>query len=330
MEQRIKILFRKYLANTCTAEELDEFFHCIRMSDQDETLRLILQETYESILTSSESYVDISGDLVIRGISNPFSPSVAKPKKSRRPALAIMVCSLMVLGLGALVFKNYQDNKKAGQRLGVMKKTSTERAEYKYILLPDSTQVWLNAGSTLDYPEHFDETTREVTLTGEAYFDVKHAEEHPFIIHTGQIQTTVLGTAFNINAYSDRSNIQVSVSRGKVKVSRGNQLIAMLVKGQAVKVSQTGDTGPQKVLSTNSVAAWQQGNMVYDDETLGDIIADLQRVYNVNIQVEKNQMLALRISTSFRRELGVSHALDILCKLTDTQLVEQNGTYIIQ
>ncbi|HEX3079802.1 MAG TPA: FecR domain-containing protein [Puia sp.] len=329
MEQRIKFLFRKYLANTCTAEELDEFFHCIRMSDQDETLRLILQETYESILTSSDTYVDISGDLVTRGIPNPFSPPAVQPKRKRRPALAI-VASLVVLGLGALVFKNYQDNKKAAPQLGLMKKTSTERAEYKYILLPDSTQVWLNAGSTLDYPERFDEKTREVTLTGEAYFDVKHAAEHPFVIHTGQIQTTVLGTAFNINAYSDRSDIQVSVSRGKVKVSRGNQLIATLVKGQAVKVSQTGDTGPQKVIATNSVAAWQQGNMVYDDETLGDIIADLQRVYNVNIRVEKNQMRALRISTSFRRELGVSHALDILCKLTDAQLTEQSGTYIIQ
>lgn len=78
------------------------------------------------------------------------------------------------------------------------------------------------------------------------------------------------------------------------------------------------------------MAAWQQGNMVYDDETLADITADLQRVYNVNIQVVNNKMLALRISTSFRRELGISHALEILCKLTDTQLVEQNGTYIIQ
>ena len=106
--------------------------------------------------------------------------------------------------------------------------------------------------------------------------------------------TTVLGTAFNINAYTDRSNIQVSVSRGKVKVSRGNQLIATLIKDQEVKVSQSGETGPQKVLSTNSVAAWQQGNMVYDDETLGDITADLQRVYNVNIQVVNDKMLALQ------------------------------------
>ena len=153
----------------------------------------------------------------------------------------MMVCSLMVIALSLVVFKNFQDNQKERTAYwAMMKKTSTERAEYKYILLPDSTQVWLNAGSTLDYPEHFDEATREVTLVGEAYFDVKHAAEHPFIIHTGQIQTTVLGTAFNINAYTDRSNIQVSVSRGKVKVSRGDQLIAMLVKGQEVKVSQNG------------------------------------------------------------------------------------------
>ncbi|HEY2350507.1 MAG TPA: FecR domain-containing protein [Puia sp.] len=329
MEQRIKFLFRKYLSNNCTAEELDEFFHFIRISDQDQTLRTILQETYQSILTASASYVNISGDLVIRGISNPFGAPVQKEKRPKRRVITIIFASAVAASLILILFLNILYNKIAGQSLAAMKKTSTEKAEYKFILLPDSTQVWLNAGSSLDYPEHFDNTIREVTLTGEAYFDVKHAEEHPFIIHTGQINTTVLGTAFNINAYTDRSNIEVSVSRGKVKVSRGNQLIAMLVKGQTVKVSQTGDTGPQKVLSTNSVAAWQQGNMMYDDESLGDIIADLQRVYNVKIQVD-NKILALRISTSFRRELGISHALEILCKLTDTQLVEQNGTYIIQ
>jgi transmembrane sensor len=330
MEQRIKFLFRKYLNNSCTAEELDEFFHFIRISDQDETLRQILQETYQSILTASDSYVNISGDLIIRGISNPFEAPVQKVKRPKRKVLAIVFSSAIAASLCLFLFLNIQHNRKTGQSLAAMKKTSTEKAEYKYILLPDSTQVWLNAGSTLDYPEHFDNSIREVSLTGEAYFDVKHAEEHPFVIHTGQINTTVLGTAFNINAYTDRSNIEVSVSRGKVKVSRGNELIAMLIKGQAVKVSQTGDAGPQKVLSTNSVAAWQQGNMVYDDETLGDIIADLQRVYNVNIQVVDNKISALRVSTSFRRELGISHALEILCKLTDTQLVEQNGTYIIQ
>ena len=211
-----------------------------------------------------------------------------------------------------------------------MKKTSTERAEYKYILLPDSTQVWLNAGSTLEYPDHFDKTIREVSLSGEAYFDVKHAAEHPFIIHTGQILTTVLGTAFNINAYADRSNIKVSVSRGKVKVSRGNQQLALLLRNQEIKVSQKESEKPQRVSSTNSIAEWQQGNMVYDDEKMGEIIADLQRVYNVNIQLMNVNMINVQVTTRFRRELGIGQALEILCKLTDTQVSDRNGTYFIQ
>jgi len=329
MEQRIKFLFRKYLASTCTAEELDEFFHCIRISEQDEPLRLILQETYESIMMASDSYVNMSGDLVTRGIPNPFAPPEKRQKPVKRRALTLMACSLVIATLSWLVFVNMRSGRIHGDLLAKMKTTRTERGDYKYILLPDSTQVWLNSGSTLEYPEHFDKTTREVTLIGEAYFDVKHAAEHPFIIHTGEILTTVLGTAFNINAYADRSNMVVSVSRGKVKVSRGDQLIATLIKGQEVKVNQQGITGSEKIVSTHSVAAWQQGNMIYDDEQLGDILADLQRVYDVKIKVADEKMLALHVSTSFRRELGIGEALEILCKLTDTQLTEQNGTYII-
>jgi ferric-dicitrate binding protein FerR (iron transport regulator) len=330
MEQRIKHLFRKYLSNTCTAEELDEFFHCIRIANHDETLRQILQESYESILNASETYVNVSGDLIIPGSDIPLT--LQAPKSRRRHRMAIAALVFMGIGItGCLIyFMNRKQQIITAQPLTGMKKTTTEKAEYKYILLPDSTQVWLNAGSTLLYPDHFDKATREVILSGEAYFDVKHAAEHPFIIHTGQIMTTVLGTAFDINAYADRLNIKVSVSRGKVKVSRGNQLIATLVKDQEVKVSQQENTVVQKVVSTNSVAAWQQGNMVYDDETLGEIIGDLERVYNVRIQIRDSKMRSLQLSTSFRRELGISHALEILCKLTDTQLFEKNGIFLIQ
>jgi transmembrane sensor len=334
MDKRIKHLFRKYLSNTCTAEELDEFFHCIRISDHDETLRQILQESYESILMASDTYVNISGDLVIPASSKPFTRSASIRKRLNKPVIATILCAGAALIFCLYYFVNIQQtvitNTKTVQPLAGMKKTSTERAEYKYILLPDSTQVWLNAGSTLEYPDHFDKTSRDVILSGEAYFDVKHAAEHPFIIHTGQITTRVLGTAFNINAYADRLNIRVSVSRGKVSVSRGNQLVATLLKGQEVKVSQLENTGQQKVLSTNSVAAWQQGNLIYDDETMGEIIADLERVYNVNIQFSDRKMSSLQLSTRFHREMGIRHALEILCKLTDTQLFEKNGTYLIQ
>ena len=329
MNKRIKELFSKYLSNACNQAELEEFLQIVRKSDHDDTLRHVLQECYEEVLKGSGTYVTKSGQLVIPGSSEPFVFPKEKPKRTR-PVKMAMACLAAASFIFAFYYITIQYKSKAAPELSVLKKTSTERAEYKYILLPDSTQVWLNAGSTLEYPEYFNKDSREVTLSGEAYFDVKHAAEHPFIIHTGQIKTTVLGTAFNINAYSDRANIRISVSRGRVKVSRGDQLLATLVKDQEIKVSKTETLAPQKVLSASTVAAWQQGNMIYDDETLSEIIADLERVYNVNIQISNSRISSLQVTTRFRRELGISQALEILCKLTDSHLEEKNGTYFIQ
>jgi ferric-dicitrate binding protein FerR (iron transport regulator) len=295
-------------------------FNCIRLSDHDAALREILQETYESILNASDTY-EQSGDLIILGGSKPVSPS-----GDSKGWWGAIVCIVGLIITGGVFIKNMYHPVNTIAALTIMKKTTTERAEYKYILLPDSTQVWLNAGSTLEYPENFDKTVREITLLGEAYFDVKHAAEHPFIIHTGKVITTVMGTAFNINAYADRTNIKVSVSRGKVKVSLGNQVLATLYKDQEIKVSKSENQTQQKVLSTNTVAAWQQGNMVYEDETLGEIIADLERVYNVNIKISAGRMSSLQVTTRFRRDLRTGHALEILRKLTDTHSEQKNGT----
>jgi len=327
MEKRINYLFRKYLSNSCTEEELGEFLELIRISDQDNSLREMLRETYESILVASDTYVNDSGRLVIPG--NPAPVPEKKKRVFLRP-LSVAAAVLVLATLTAGVYWTLRPHTAAPQLNAGLKKSSTEKAEYKYLLLPDSTQVWLNVGSTLEYPGQFDGATREVSLSGEAYFDVKHAAEHPFIIHTGQITTTVLGTAFNINAYVDHPDVRVSVSRGKVKVSRGVQTIALLVKGQEVKVSQQDNTPLEKVISNAPVAAWQQGILYYDDETMEAVISDLQRVYNVNIKISQNKTKNLRLSTSFRREIGISQALEILCNLSDTQLYEKNGIYLIQ
>lgn len=334
MEKRIIELFQKYLGNHCTKEEMEEFFHYIRQSRNDESLRQFIQETYQAIRNESETYVDRTGELVIPEAEENKDSILQESDRisGKRKLLRSLAVAAVVAGIsfGFLHFSSPGANRVSIAGLPGLKKSHTERSEYKYILLPDSTQVWLNAGSTLEYPEHFSKLNREVTLSGEAYFDVKHAAEHPFLIHTGHILTTVLGTAFNINAYPERTNVTVSVSRGKVKVSRGNKLVATLLKGQQVNVSDKDSTVARKNIEINTVAGWQQGNLVYDDEPLQDIIADLQRVYSADIRVSNINIRQLKISTRFHRELGISQALEILCKLTDTQLFQKDGTYIIQ
>jgi ferric-dicitrate binding protein FerR (iron transport regulator) len=330
MEERIKYLFRQYLENTCSREELEELFVCVRQSEHDAILRNRIRALYDAIRKnpSLQTYVDEGGNLLF---TEPEPGIVVKqPGKKRRPA--VMVAGIFVLAIAGLLWLLNKPARpgNTSAALPMLTKKITERSEYKYLLLPDSTQVWLNAGSSLEFPDHFNEGKREVFLSGEAYFDVKHADKIPFIIHTGKISTTVLGTAFNIKAYPGRKNIIVSVSRGKVSVSRDNELIATLIRGQQLKLSSGDNRITEKNIAVTQVAAWQQGNMVYEDERLEDIIADLERMYNVKIRIENASIQNLQISTSFRREIGIEQALEILCKLTDTGLKQTAGEYIIQ
>ena len=332
MEDRIKYLFNQYFENNCSREELDELFSYIRAADNDELLRSLVKKAYDDSRQkpSSQTYVNESGNLILTG--QEWLSGIPLPQKRSKkrwlPILAFAACLIAVTVLAWLT--RQPPRSAAAPAVAAVTKKTTERSEYKYVLLPDSTQVWLNASSSLEFPNHFNAVKREVTLSGEAYFDVKHADKTPFIIHTGKISTTVLGTAFNIKAYPDRENIIVSVSRGKVRVSYNNTPVATLIKGQQVKVSSLYSTAVERKIAPTQVAAWQQGNMSYEDEALEDIIADLQRLYNVNIKIDNASIRNLKVSTAFRREIGIEQALQVLCQLTDTVLKQENGWYTIQ
>lgn len=308
MEERIKYLFRQYAAGKCTQKEYEEFFTYVRQSEHDAGIRALIQEVYmaDGQEPATPPYVDGNGALVLR--------------KTRR-GLRWSMAAAAVLMLALLAWWN------TGQRL---QRNFTARSEFKYLLLPDSTQVWLNAASTLEYPPQFKKGSREVYLSGEAYFDVQHADKVPFVIHTGDVSTTVLGTAFNIKAYPGLKNIIVSVNRGKVSVNYGKQA-ATLTEGQRLKVEREETATPLAVKTVITEAApWKSGNLVYDNETLDDIVKDLERVYNVNIRILEPGIGQIKISTSFRRDVGAEKALEVLCRLTDTDLNRMEGIYNIQ
>jgi ferric-dicitrate binding protein FerR (iron transport regulator) len=119
------------------------------------------------------------------------------------------------------------------------------------------------------------------------------------------------------------------VNRGKVKVNYENKQVAMLTKGQQVSIDKKIRKVQEKVVKEDVPSSWQQGKLMYDDYSVADIVSDLQRIYDVNINITSQQVKQMRVSTSFKREYGVESALEILCTLTDTQLNIKNGTYSI-
>jgi ferric-dicitrate binding protein FerR (iron transport regulator) len=332
MEERLKYLFQRYLDNACTRSEFDEFLWYVSNSANNDAIRELVKKVYGDTGrdASSQTFVDESGNLVLTQPEWHVQEERTPVKSSRRWIGAMAAAAILVIVAGYIWYMQPPPTKAATMAQAELTHKSTERSEYKYLLLPDSTQVWLNAESKLEYPQQFGGNKRMVYLSGEAYFDVKHADKIPFVIATGKVSTTVLGTAFNIKAYPGRKDVIVSVSRGKVKVDYDDREVAMLTNGQQVRVSNTDSRVVEKKPAVIEAASWQQGNLAYDDENMEDIIADLERVYDVRIRIDNIAITQLRVTTTFKREIGVEQALQVLCELTDTKLRQADGQYTIQ
>ncbi|OCX52792.1 hypothetical protein BEL04_00195 [Mucilaginibacter sp. PPCGB 2223] len=331
MKDKIKYLFLQYYHNRSSRRELEDFFHIVNSAKHDQEISELVKQVYDEIKLAEPSltYINDEGQLVLREPDWLQEPDAKiKPIRKHYPLL-IAASVLLLIGIGTLWF--YKSGTPGNFADHALVKQFTERSEHKDITLDDGTHIQLNASSTLQFPEVFAKNKREVWLSGEAFFDVKHADKWPFIIHTGKVVTTVLGTAFNIKAYPGQQQIVVSVKRGKVSVLKENQLVAMLIYGQEVKVNTDAVTlkKTEKTLNTEDVGNWQQGYLSYDDEPLQEVINDLERVYNVDITLKRDNLKNTVITTSFKRDIGPARALQILSSLTDTKVQVMNNQFTL-
>lgn len=153
-----------------------------------------------------------------------------------------------------------------------------------HIKLPDGTSVWLNAASHISYPQGFTATQRLVQLEGEAYFDVVKDKTRPFIVTSGNVVTTALGTSFNIKAI-DTQNIEVSLNTGKVNVARiDNNEQVILQPGQQAKLDGLGLLVSE--FKNEIVLAWKEGTIIFDNTDFDEMISVLEKWYDVSFVIE--------------------------------------------
>ena len=154
----------------------------------------------------------------------------------------------------------------------------------KTVSLNDGTKVHLNAGTTLSYSKNFNSTSREVTLSGEAYFEVEKGSS-PFIISTDLAKVTVLGTKFNVRSRED--GFEIGVNEGKVKIENKTKSID-LKKGEQVDIS----IDQPKIISVSKVSnfypGWKNNKLICDNSSLEKICKELERRYDIKIQFQDN------------------------------------------
>jgi len=292
-------LIRKYLQGIASTAERERLLKWYR----EDTERDVFWETddpYEEELVRNRIRSKIWMEL---------DENVANRKTGKRLWLYTAVAAVCLAVLGISFWKM---NDRGQETL--IATSPKEQSENRFVLLPDSSRVVLRPGSRLEYKTDFKGATREVSLVGEAYFDIYRKENQPFIIHTGKVKTIVLGTAFTIKAADRGEEVQVMVQRGKVRVEREEKIMAELTTNQQIEVRTAIEIPKQEALATvENTFGWTGEDMRFDAQAFGELTSRLERRYDVKIRFNNPELAYCPISGKFSGLETLEEVLDFLC-----------------
>jgi len=183
--------------------------------------------------------------------------------------------------------------------------------------LPDGTQVWLNSGSTLKYPQSFSRRNRQVMVSGEAYFDVAHNESHPFVVSAGNIDFRVLGTKFNVMAYPEEANVSATLEQGKISVEllsdgRKTTRLCFLEPGEHIEYRKDNGSTSKSFCRTDKYTSWKDGKLIFRNDPLSQVIKRLERWYSVEIEIIGDHKLPETPYTMTIEDEAITQVLEYL------------------
>lgn len=202
----------------------------------------------------------------------------------------------------------------------------TPRGRQFHVQLPDGTDVWLNAASSIRYPTRFTGAERKVDITGEAYFEVAKNTKMPFYVNVNnQATVEVLGTHFNINAYENEGSLAATLLEGAVRVSRGGEQVTLRPEQQA-KIAQR--ITVENNISIDKVMAWKNGYFYFDHQDISSIMRQVQRWYDVEVVYES--VPEKTFSGTIPRNVKASQLLKMLELTQNVKFTIDNNKIIVR
>ena len=242
--------------------------------------------------------------------------------------------SILKTDKGELVYKIRNSNKLSTNDLNKYNTISTPMGGKFKVILPDGSLVLLNAASTLKYPVHFDEKLRKVSFTGEAYFEIAKLEDKrkkrvPFYVYSNDQIVEVLGTHFNINSYDNEEYSKTTLLEGSVKIiNEKSAAPAKILKPGQQAVIKRGDVQTKIMIADEAQAlAWKDGYFLFKNTNIKDVVNEVERWYNVDIQYE-DEMEFENITGYISRNVKISSVLKML-QLSGIVNYEISGSKII-
>lgn len=208
----------------------------------------------------------------------------------------------------------------------VMQKITVPSGQRIHLELSDGTIVWLNSRTTIQYPAIFVGENRVVKIDGEAYFEVAHNKKKPFIVETAKGNVEVLGTKFDVEAYSENNSFVTSLMEGSVKVvSDGQELV---LKPEQMSYIHNGELKVAPIEDYN-MYKWREGLISFKDTSFPSIMSKFEKCYGVTIKIENPRVVNYRCTGKFRQSDGVLYALRVLQKDVRFSFERDENNHII-
>jgi ferric-dicitrate binding protein FerR (iron transport regulator) len=242
-------------------------------------------------------------------ISQQFNSGILGQLKSfRLNFLRFAAIFLVALCTGFLLAYILIENKKQKSET-VWFETHVPRGEKSQLLLPDGSKVWLNSESKISYPSNFMDGNRQIKLKGEAYFEVAKSEGKSFTVNTNDYDIRVLGTKFNVMAYSDFGRTETSLIEGKIEIQKGIETFSV-IPGQ--KLIYTNNHFSIEETNTKQTSKWKDDIFDFDQITFKELIVRLERWYDVDIVIISPELNGILYSGIFKNEETIWQILSTL------------------
>lgn len=370
--EHIWLLIARKLSGEATAEEALELEELLRHNPAAGYSKEVLHDLWQSQVYPDMQYSETRYKELIQQIKNMgidegkfthddhFINGEELPGKSSKSKWKVALgITVLVFAVAASIYIwNAGNSTRELENTMAKNQISTKNGSKTSLVLPDGTKVWLNSGSQLDYNKTYGNTLREVSLTGEAYFDVVKNPDKPFVIHTRKMDIKVLGTAFNVKSYPGERTTETSLIRGSIEVTLKDRQEKIVLKpnekliinngdntGRKDKVpaeAKTGKTAVQNEKPIISVGyltllpqdntvietAWVQNRLVFSGESFEDVALKMERWYNVKIEFGDEKPKEEKLTGNFEKETVVE-ALNALQLVAPFSYVVKNDRIII-
>jgi ferric-dicitrate binding protein FerR (iron transport regulator) len=283
-EAKLQELISKYANDNATDKEVEELMHWYRSQGID--------EVEWPVETAAEP-----ATLRRRMLERLLQDTARRKVKAVNFSWARAAAALLIFaGLASLIYYLYPSSTSYIT-------VHNPSGKIRFLQLPDGSRVWLNAATQLKYAKDFSKH-RKIGLSGEAYFQVKPDKAHPFIVESDKLETTVLGTSFNISSYSSDELTTVAVTNGLVKVAGHSLQPVQLAASEQIQVNKATGLVTTTTIDTTSALSWKEGRLQFHGQTLGEIAKKLENWYGYKIIFGNPEMARCRYYMTFKNSLS--------------------------